>query len=63
MDPKERERIESLVLEAGRSCGITAARDDVRRALGDPVHGPKFAEWAALNLGPDNLVTPDEMAL
>lgn len=51
------------MLAAGRVHGIPTRQDEVQRALADPQHGPGFADWAAVHLGADNLVTPDEMAL
>lgn len=62
MDAQLVERAESLILGAGRQYGINSERDSVRRALRDPDHGPAFAQWALTHLGPDNLLTPDEMS-
>ncbi|VUC21980.1 unnamed protein product [Clonostachys rosea] len=62
MDAQLVERAESLILSAGRQYGINSERDAIRQALSDPDHGPAFAQWAITHLGPDNLLTPDEMS-
>ncbi|PHH64684.1 hypothetical protein CDD81_4125 [Ophiocordyceps australis] len=51
-----------LVLKAARACGLEARRDEIQRALDDAQHGAAFAEWATTHLGPDTLLTPDELA-
>lgn len=55
--------LESLLLEATRSCGVRVTQDEVQRALQDPDHGEAFATWAKLHLEPDNLLSPEEIAL
>lgn len=63
MDHNPRDRAEALLIDAGRAYGIKAGREEVRRALDDPEHGPAFLEWATLHLDPHNLLAADEMAL
>ncbi|OHE95021.1 hypothetical protein CORC01_09678 [Colletotrichum orchidophilum] len=38
-------------------------RHSLQVALDDPEHGTAFTEWARLHLGPDNLLSRDELAL
>ncbi|GJD05234.1 hypothetical protein ColKHC_14059 [Colletotrichum higginsianum] len=51
--------LESII----RGYGIAIDRRTLQAALDDPEHGTAFAEWARLHLGPDNLLSRDELAL
>ncbi|KZL65981.1 vacuolar H+/Ca2+ exchanger [Colletotrichum tofieldiae] len=46
-----------------RGYGIAIDRRTLQAALDDPEHGTAFTEWARLHLGPDNLLSRDELAL
>ncbi|KAK1709807.1 hypothetical protein BDP67DRAFT_580156 [Colletotrichum lupini] len=46
-----------------RSYGIAIDRHTLQAALDDPEHGTAFTEWARLHLGPENLLSRDELAL
>ncbi|OHW99683.1 hypothetical protein CSPAE12_01584 [Colletotrichum incanum] len=46
-----------------RGYGIAIDRHTLQAALDDPEHGTAFTEWARLHLGPDNLLSRDELAL
>ena len=46
-----------------RAYGVPSDRSLLKAAFDDEEHGPAFAEWASLHLGPDNLLTRDELAL
>lgn len=63
MASTDKQTPEALLLEATRTCGIRVSRDEVKRALQDPEQGEAFAKWAKLHLEPDNLLSPDEIAL
>ncbi|KAK1622980.1 hypothetical protein BDP81DRAFT_454980 [Colletotrichum phormii] len=46
-----------------RGYGIAIDRHTLQAALDDPEHGTAFTEWARLHLGPENLLSRDELAL
>ncbi|EFQ35975.1 hypothetical protein CGRA01v4_07683 [Colletotrichum graminicola] len=46
-----------------RVYGIPIDRHTLQAALDDPEHGTAFTEWARLHLGPDNLLSRDELVL
>ncbi|KAF6836722.1 hypothetical protein CPLU01_03516 [Colletotrichum plurivorum] len=46
-----------------RAYGIAVDRHTLQAALDDPEHGTAFTEWARVHLGPDNLLSRDELAL
>ncbi|KXH42897.1 hypothetical protein CSIM01_06005 [Colletotrichum simmondsii] len=46
-----------------RSYGIAIDRHTLQTALDDTEHGTAFTEWARLHLGPENLLSRDELAL
>ncbi|GKT47550.1 uncharacterized protein ColSpa_07731 [Colletotrichum spaethianum] len=46
-----------------RGYGIAIDRHTLQAALDDPEHGTAFTEWARFHLGPDNLLSRDELAL
>lgn len=46
-----------------RSYGIAIDRHTLQAALDDIEHGTAFTEWARLHLGPENLLSRDELAL
>ncbi|KAL2880243.1 hypothetical protein SGCOL_004292 [Colletotrichum sp. CLE4] len=46
-----------------RGYGIAIDRHTLQAALEDPEHGTAFTEWARLHLGPENLLSRDELAL
>ncbi|WYZ41061.1 hypothetical protein EsH8_IV_001402 [Colletotrichum jinshuiense] len=52
-------KLENIV----RSYGIAIDRHTLQAALDDPEHGTAFAEWARVHLGPDNLLSKDELSL
>ncbi|KAL0932460.1 uncharacterized protein CTRU02_213413 [Colletotrichum truncatum] len=51
--------LESII----RSYGVAIDRHTLQEALNDPEHGTSFNEWARLHLGPDNLLSREELAL
>ncbi|TDZ40706.1 hypothetical protein CTRI78_v010175 [Colletotrichum trifolii] len=46
-----------------RGYGIAIDRNTLQAALDDPEHGTAFTEWARVHLGPDNLLSKDELTL
>lgn len=63
MDLTPRDAAEALLIKVAREYGVQAAKGDVQRALADAERGDAFAEWARMHLGPDHLLTTDELAL
>ncbi|KAJ6790434.1 hypothetical protein PWT90_03012 [Aphanocladium album] len=58
-----RSEAESLLVEAAASHGIHVGPHEIRAALSDGQTGAELADWATSSLGPDNLLTVDELAL
>ncbi|PFH58766.1 hypothetical protein XA68_13228 [Ophiocordyceps unilateralis] len=54
-----RDRAETLVLRAARNHGLQVRRDELQLAL----DRADFVQWANKHLGPENLLTTDELAI
>jgi len=46
-----------------RAYGVSTDRGTLKAAFEDPEHGTAFAEWATLHLGPNTLLSRDELSL
>ncbi len=46
-----------------RGCGAPVSRTALLSALEEPDHGAAFADWARLHLGPETVLTKDELVL
>ena len=46
-----------------RAYAAPTDRTVLKAAIDDPEHGDAFSKWASLHLGPENLLTKDELAL
>ncbi|KAF4913631.1 hypothetical protein CGCF415_v002655 [Colletotrichum fructicola] len=53
----------STLESIARRYGMAIDRHTLQAALDDPEHGTAFTEWARLHLGPDNLLSKDELSL
>lgn len=58
-----RSEAESLLVAAAASHGLDLGPVEIRAALADGHGGAALASWATANLGSDNLLTIDELAL